>query len=148
MHCVFTCLYGRKIQRTFGRIHMKYDIGKLCYDVSAHSNWAVITDTSYAFLHTFQAALANICPNKHVLKANGGQDSQFTSPLSVTVLTSLIKRQWTLCIHTYSWHMVACWLRHYVTSREVAGSTPDEVNVFINLPNPSGCTRLGGLLSL
>jgi hypothetical protein len=32
------------------------------------------------------------------------------------------------------------WLRHYATSREVAGSNPDEVNGFFNLPNPSSRT--------
>jgi hypothetical protein len=29
------------------------------------------------------------------------------------------------------------WLRHYVTSRKVAGSIPDEVTGFFNWPNPS-----------
>jgi hypothetical protein len=29
------------------------------------------------------------------------------------------------------------WLRHYATSRKVAGSIPDEVNGFLNWPNPS-----------
>jgi hypothetical protein len=38
-------------------------------------------------------------------------------------------------------------LRHYATNRKVAGSIPDEV-IFLNLPNPSGRTRLWGLLSL
>jgi hypothetical protein len=28
------------------------------------------------------------------------------------------------------------WLRHYATSRKIAGSSPDEVD-FYNLPNPS-----------
>jgi hypothetical protein len=40
------------------------------------------------------------------------------------------------------------WLRHYATSQKVAGSRPDEVNTFFNLPNPCGCTRHWGLLSL
>jgi hypothetical protein len=31
------------------------------------------------------------------------------------------------------------WLRHYATSRKVAGSSPDEVD-FFNLPNPSSRT--------
>jgi hypothetical protein len=38
------------------------------------------------------------------------------------------------------------WLRHYATSRKVAGSIPDEV-IFLNLPNPSARTRPWGLLS-
>jgi hypothetical protein len=29
------------------------------------------------------------------------------------------------------------WLRHYATSRKVAGSSPDEVIGFFNCPNPS-----------
>jgi hypothetical protein len=29
--------------------------------------------------------------------------------------------------------------RHYATSRKVAGSIPDEVTGFYNLPNPSSC---------
>jgi hypothetical protein len=29
------------------------------------------------------------------------------------------------------------WLRHYATSRKFAGSNPDEVIEFFNLPNPS-----------
>jgi hypothetical protein len=29
------------------------------------------------------------------------------------------------------------WLRHYATSRKVAGLIPDEVTGFFNLPNPS-----------
>jgi hypothetical protein len=32
------------------------------------------------------------------------------------------------------------WLRHYATSRKVAGSKPDEVD-FFNLPNPSSRTK-------
>jgi hypothetical protein len=36
------------------------------------------------------------------------------------------------------------------TRRKVAGSRPEEVNAFFffNVPNPSGCTRPWGLLSL
>jgi hypothetical protein len=37
-------------------------------------------------------------------------------------------------------HMVTYWIRHYATSRKVADSVPDEVNV-IDLPNPSVRTR-------
>jgi hypothetical protein len=40
-------------------------------------------------------------------------------------------------------HAVAKWLRHYATSRKVAGSRPDEV-VFSNLPNPSGSSMALG----
>jgi hypothetical protein len=36
------------------------------------------------------------------------------------------------------------WFRHYVTSRMVAGSIPDEVIGFINLPNPSSRTLVLG----
>jgi hypothetical protein len=32
------------------------------------------------------------------------------------------------------------WLRHYATSRNVAGSIPDEVTEFFNLPDPSSRT--------
>jgi hypothetical protein len=32
------------------------------------------------------------------------------------------------------------WLRHYTTSRNVAGSSPDEVDFFFNLPNASSRT--------
>jgi hypothetical protein len=40
------------------------------------------------------------------------------------------------------------WLRHYATSRKVAGSNPDEVD-FFNWPNPSSCTMaLGSTQSL
>jgi hypothetical protein len=37
------------------------------------------------------------------------------------------------------------WLRHYATSRKVAGSIPDEVIGFFNLPNPSSHTMAVGL---
>jgi hypothetical protein len=39
------------------------------------------------------------------------------------------------------WHS---WLRHYATSRKVAGSIPDEVIGFFNLPNPSSRTMTLG----
>jgi hypothetical protein len=35
-------------------------------------------------------------------------------------------------------------LTHYATSRKVAGSSPDEVNFFFNLPNPSSRTMALG----
>jgi hypothetical protein len=35
----------------------------------------------------------------------------------------------------YTWQRSS--LRHYDTSRKVAGSSPDEVDFFFNLPNPS-----------
>jgi hypothetical protein len=44
-------------------------------------------------------------------------------------------------------YAVANWLRHYATSRKVAGSRPDKVN-FCNSPNPSGRIRPWGSLSL
>jgi hypothetical protein len=37
------------------------------------------------------------------------------------------------------------WLRHCATSFKVAGSIPDEVIDFFNLPNPSSCTMSLGL---
>jgi hypothetical protein len=36
-------------------------------------------------------------------------------------------------------------LRHYATSRKVAGSIPNEVNFFFNLSNPSSRTMVLGL---
>jgi branched-subunit amino acid transport protein len=36
------------------------------------------------------------------------------------------------------------WLRHYATSRKVAGSIPDEVTEFFNWPNPSSGTMALG----
>jgi hypothetical protein len=36
------------------------------------------------------------------------------------------------------------WLRHYATSRKVAGSSHDEVDFFFNLPNPSSRTMALG----
>jgi hypothetical protein len=44
-------------------------------------------------------------------------------------------------------HTVAQWLRRYATSRKVAGSRPNEVNIF-NLPNPSSGTKPRSLLIL
>jgi hypothetical protein len=35
------------------------------------------------------------------------------------------------------------WLRRYATSRKVEGSSPEEVDFFFNLPNPS--SRIMGL---
>jgi hypothetical protein len=32
---------------------------------------------------------------------------------------------------------VVQWLKHYTTSRMVAGSSPDELNEYFDLPNPS-----------
>jgi hypothetical protein len=36
------------------------------------------------------------------------------------------------------------WLRHYATSRKVAGSNPDDVIRFFNRPNPSSRTMAPG----
>jgi hypothetical protein len=54
-------------------------------------------------------------------------------------------------VHTRPW-LVAffselhfLWLRHYATSRNVAGSNPDEVIGFFNWPNPSSRTMALGL---
>jgi hypothetical protein len=44
-------------------------------------------------------------------------------------------------------HVAAYRFRHGATSRKVAGSRPDEVIFFSNLPNPSSRTRPRGLLS-
>jgi hypothetical protein len=38
-------------------------------------------------------------------------------------------------------------IRYYATRRKVTGSRSDEVN-FVNVPNPSGCIRPWGSLSL
>jgi hypothetical protein len=52
-------------------------------------------------------------------------------------------------IYKISGHAVAYWLRHYATGRKVAGSKPDDMNVFFfSLPNPSSSTKLWGSLSL
>jgi hypothetical protein len=40
-------------------------------------------------------------------------------------------------------HAVAYWLRHYATSRELSGSSPDEVD-FFNLSDPSSRTMALG----
>jgi hypothetical protein len=40
------------------------------------------------------------------------------------------------------------WLRYHVTSRKVAGSIPDEVIGFLNLPNPSSSTMALGSTQL
>jgi hypothetical protein len=40
--------------------------------------------------------------------------------------------------------MSRTWLRHYATSRKVAGLIPDEVIGFFNLPNPSSRTMALG----
>jgi hypothetical protein len=40
--------------------------------------------------------------------------------------------------------MLSSWLRHYATSWKVAGSIPDEVIGFFNLPNPSSRTMALG----
>jgi hypothetical protein len=37
------------------------------------------------------------------------------------------------------------WLRHYATSRKIAGSIPDEVIGFFNLPNSSSLIMVLGL---
>jgi hypothetical protein len=37
-----------------------------------------------------------------------------------------------------------CWLRHYATSRKAAGSIPNDVIEFFNLPNPSSRTVVLG----
>jgi hypothetical protein len=41
---------------------------------------------------------------------------------------------------TLKYKTQAFWLRHYATSRRVAGSIPDEVTGFLNSPNPSSHT--------
>jgi hypothetical protein len=43
---------------------------------------------------------------------------------------------------------VAYWLRHHATSRKVAGSRPDGVIEFFNVPNPSSRTRSSGFAQL
>jgi hypothetical protein len=41
-------------------------------------------------------------------------------------------------------HVLTSWLRHNATSRKVASSSPDEVDFFFNLPNPSRRTMVLG----
>jgi hypothetical protein len=43
-----------------------------------------------------------------------------------------------------SYICVSSWLRHYATSRKVAGSVPDEVTAFFNWRNPSSYTMALG----
>jgi hypothetical protein len=38
-------------------------------------------------------------------------------------------------------HAVAYWLRHCATNWKVAGSRPNEVDNFFNVPKPSGSSR-------
>jgi hypothetical protein len=40
------------------------------------------------------------------------------------------------------WTPLHSWLRHYATSRKVAGSIPDEVTGFFSLPNSSSLTTI------
>jgi hypothetical protein len=64
------------------------------------------------------------------------------SELYVIVITSLLvtqmERQGDMKI--YVTYIKYTRLRHYATSRNVAGSIPDEVTGFFNLPNPSSRT--------
>jgi hypothetical protein len=46
-------------------------------------------------------------------------------------------------INIYIYFVNSSWLRHYATSRKVAGSSPDVVDPF-NLPNPSSRTMTLG----
>jgi hypothetical protein len=59
---------------------------------------------------------------------------------------SLAPKSWSgIKLVLREWSDVLCqWngVRHYAASREVAGSSPNEVN-FLNLPNPSGLTDPG-----
>jgi hypothetical protein len=48
-------------------------------------------------------------------------------------------------LYTY---IILRWLRHYATSRKVAGSNPDEITGFFNLPNPSSRTMVLGSTQL
>jgi hypothetical protein len=48
------------------------------------------------------------------------------------------------CSFSRTGHAVAQWLRHYAASRKVAGSSPDEVDLFLNRPNPFGRTMALG----
>jgi hypothetical protein len=42
--------------------------------------------------------------------------------------------KWKCALSTKWGHAVTQWLRHYATSRKVAGSRPDEVNAFFSIP--------------
>jgi hypothetical protein len=53
----------------------------------------------------------------------------------------------TVSLNKLQTHLYTCiteTLRHYATSRKVAGSSPDEVTGFFNLPNPSSRTMALG----
>jgi hypothetical protein len=58
-----------------------------------------------------------------------------------------ITRGKSVPVLNYWWHTLAYWIRHHATSRNVAGSRPDEVKEF-NVLHPSGRTRPWGLLGL
>jgi hypothetical protein len=53
---------------------------------------------------------------------------------------------WKCCpvpngINEFVSHAITLWLRHYATNRKVAGSRPNDVIEFVNLPNPSDITN-------
>jgi hypothetical protein len=42
---------------------------------------------------------------------------------------------------SYIFHWPLCsWLSHYATIRKITGLSPDEVDFFFSLPNPSSCS--------
>jgi hypothetical protein len=47
-------------------------------------------------------------------------------------------------IHIRRGTLLCSWLRHFATSRKVAGSNPDETIGVFNLPNPSSSTTTLG----
>jgi hypothetical protein len=56
-------------------------------------------------------------------------------------MTNLLAIFQTLCV---IYRACGSWLRHYATSRKVAGSSPNEVDFIFNLPNPSSRTMALG----
>jgi hypothetical protein len=54
----------------------------------------------------------------------------------------------TISVMNHNRHMSLNWLRHYATSRKVAGSNPDGVIIFLNWPNPSSRTMAPGSTQL
>jgi hypothetical protein len=60
----------------------------------------------------------------------------------------MLRVKYLTCVYCLKGHAVAQWLRRYVTNRKVAGSRPDEVNVFYQFTNPSGPTKSWGLFIL
>jgi hypothetical protein len=99
--------------------------------------------STYAFLNALRRAANNVRGRTHVLLMNA-PCSHCKSHLAVTEWLSVTRK--FRIIHYMGQQLlilfVYCSMWHYVTSRKVAGSNPDEVIgfFFFNLPNPSSRT--------